>query len=110
MTGVFFFMWLIHCSGGWYYGSSAEREYNTSFLVERSVQMGQPIIAVAMNYRLASWGWLYSDEIVEEGATNVGMRDQRYGLPDLAHLRTKLTKVHQTGATLDSREYCSVRR
>jgi triacylglycerol lipase len=48
-----------------------------SFLVERSVQLGQPIVGVSLNYRLAGWGWLYSAEIVKEGSTNVGLRDQR---------------------------------
>lgn len=48
-----------------------------TYLVERSVQMQQPIIGVGVNYRLAGWGWLQSDEIVAEGSTNVGLRDQR---------------------------------
>lgn len=64
--------------GGWYYGSSAEGLYNGSFLVDRSVQMGTPIIFASFNYRLAGWGWLWSDEVVEKGLTNVGFRDQRY--------------------------------
>ncbi|UPK89480.1 hypothetical protein LCI18_000415 [Fusarium solani-melongenae] len=66
--------------GGWYMGSSASSWYNTSFLVERSVQVDQPIIVVGINYRLAGWGFLWSDEVVKEGSTNVGLRDQRLAL------------------------------
>ncbi|KAM6509441.1 hypothetical protein FALCPG4_017096 [Fusarium falciforme] len=66
--------------GGFTTGSSASGWYNVSFLVERSVQMQQPIIAVGINYRLAGWGWLHSDELVAEGSTNVGLRDQRLAL------------------------------
>ncbi|KAH7159431.1 Alpha/Beta hydrolase protein [Dactylonectria estremocensis] len=66
--------------GGWIAGSSANGWYNVSFLVERSVQLQQPIIGVSINYRLAGWGWLHSDEVVAEGSTNVGLRDQRLAL------------------------------
>ncbi|CEL08635.1 hypothetical protein ASPCAL11783 [Aspergillus calidoustus] len=66
--------------GGWGTGSSANGWYNMSFLVERSVQLGQPIVGVSLNYRLAGWGWLYSAEVVKEGSTNVGLRDQRLAL------------------------------
>ncbi|CAH0025589.1 unnamed protein product [Clonostachys rhizophaga] len=66
--------------GGWVYGSSAVGLYNTTFLVERSVQMGEPIIAVSFNYRLAAWGFLYNDQIAKEGQTNAGLRDQRLAL------------------------------
>ncbi|KAH7462825.1 hypothetical protein FOMA001_g18296 [Fusarium oxysporum f. sp. matthiolae] len=66
--------------GGWAYGSGSQGYYNVSFLVERSIQIQQPIIAITINYRLAGWGWLYSDEIVKEGSTNAGLRDQRLAL------------------------------
>ncbi|KAH6981561.1 hypothetical protein BKA56DRAFT_484892, partial [Ilyonectria sp. MPI-CAGE-AT-0026] len=38
-----------------------------------------PVIAVAINYRLAAWGWLYSEEVVQEGSTNVGLRIRGQG-------------------------------
>ncbi|KAH7124905.1 carboxylesterase [Dactylonectria estremocensis] len=66
--------------GGWQFGSSATGWYNVSFIVERSVQVQQPIIAIGINYRLAGWGWLHSGEVLEEGSTNVGFRDQRLAL------------------------------
>ncbi|KFY95067.1 hypothetical protein V498_03539 [Pseudogymnoascus sp. VKM F-4517 (FW-2822)] len=66
--------------GGWNYGSSAEGLFNGSFLVDRSVQMGTPVIVASFNYRLAGWGWLWSPEVVEKGLTNVGLRDQRLAM------------------------------
>lgn len=42
--------------------------------------MGQPIIAVSMNYRLALWGFLQSPQILAEGSSNAGLLDQRLAL------------------------------
>jgi len=39
--------------------------------------MGQPIIYVSMNYRLAAWGFAGSEEIKKAGVGNLGLRDQR---------------------------------
>ncbi|KAH6661541.1 lipase 2 [Plectosphaerella plurivora] len=78
-TGLLPVAFWIH-GGGWYYGSGAEGFYNSSLLIERSVNMGQPIMTVHVNYRLAAWGWLWSDEVLAEGSTNVGLRDQRMAL------------------------------
>ncbi|KAH6628991.1 Alpha/Beta hydrolase protein [Boeremia exigua] len=66
--------------GGFTEGSSSTPYYNTSFLVQRSQEIGEPILAVSINYRLAAWGFMWSDQIVEQGLTNVGMRDQRMAL------------------------------
>lgn len=33
-----------------------------------------------MNYRLGPWGFLASKEIVDEGAANAGLRDQRMAM------------------------------
>lgn len=48
-----------------------------TFIVEHSLRMGRPIMAVSINYRLAGYGFLYSDEIVKAGLANLGLRDQR---------------------------------
>jgi carboxylesterase type B len=48
--------------------------------VEQSVKIGKPIIGVSINYRLSLWGFLYSNEVVGEGITNLGLRDQRIAL------------------------------
>jgi carboxylesterase type B len=66
--------------GGLVMGGSADRRYNQSFIVQQSVQAGMPIIAVSINYRLSSWGFLYGREIQESGNTNNGFRDQRLAL------------------------------
>jgi acetylcholinesterase len=66
--------------GGWVQGSGVDRRYNMSFIVEHSVKIGHPIIAVTMNYRLSAWGFLSSDELFETGHSNFGLRDQRTSL------------------------------
>jgi carboxylesterase type B len=58
-----------------------DQRYNTSFMVENSVRIGKPIIAVTINYRLSAWGFLSgSKEVQESGNMNVGLRDQRLAL------------------------------
>ncbi|KAH8881065.1 alpha/beta-hydrolase [Thozetella sp. PMI_491] len=71
-TGIF--------GGGFYAGGSADPSYNLSFIVANSVQMGKPVIAVSMNYRVSGWGYMKSDDLVAEGSTNMGIRDQRLAL------------------------------
>ena len=51
-----------------------------SFMIQNSVQIGKPIIGVSINYRLSAWGFLSSDEILGEGSTNMGLRDQRLAM------------------------------
>lgn len=52
-----------------------------SYMVKNSVDIGKPIIGVSINYRLSTWGFLSgSQEIVDNGATNAGLRDQRLAL------------------------------
>ncbi|KAH7401049.1 Alpha/Beta hydrolase protein [Phaeosphaeria sp. MPI-PUGE-AT-0046c] len=67
--------------GGFAQGGGIDQRYNTSFMVQNSVKIGKPIIAVNINYRLSAWGFLSgSEELVEEGALNLGLRDQRLAL------------------------------
>jgi carboxylesterase type B len=49
-------------------------------MVRNSVAIGKPIITVSINYRLSTWGFLSSKEVVDTGNTNVGLRDQRLAL------------------------------
>ena len=44
------------------------------------MDIGKPIIAVSLNYRLAGWGFLSSEEIQADGASNIGLFDQRLAL------------------------------
>jgi carboxylesterase type B len=41
------------------------------------IQVGSPIIGITINYRLGPWGYLASSEILDDGAANAGLRDQR---------------------------------
>lgn len=42
--------------------------------------MGQPIVAVSFNYRLSALRFLFSNELRDTDAMNVGLRDQQYAL------------------------------
>lgn len=66
--------------GGYTSGSSADQRYNLSFIVDQSVQMGTPIVAVSFNYRLHCWGFMWSQENKEVGVGNLGFRDERLAL------------------------------
>jgi carboxylesterase type B len=66
--------------GGFSEGGSRDPRYNQSFIVQRSVEIGKPIIGVSVNYRLSGWGFLWGEEIAKAGASNLGLRDQRLAL------------------------------
>lgn len=54
--------------------------YNGSYIVQRSVTLGEPIIFVEVNYRLGGFGFLAGADLAAEHSTNIGLRDQRLGL------------------------------
>ncbi|KAJ4325893.1 hypothetical protein N0V84_003279 [Fusarium piperis] len=66
--------------GGLFMGGSADRRYNLSFIVDRSVEMNTPVIGVSFNYRLSAFGFPCGEEALKEGITNLGFRDQRLAL------------------------------
>jgi carboxylesterase type B len=66
--------------GGLYTGSVADPQYNLSGIVKVSQDMGQPIIAVAMNYRLGMYGFMQTPQLLAEGSSNAGLLDQRMAL------------------------------
>lgn len=47
-------------------------------VVAKSVEMGQPVIWVAMNYRLNAFGFLGGKEVKEAGVGNIGLQDRKY--------------------------------
>lgn len=61
-------------------GLSSDPRYNLTFIVQQSVELGSPMLAVSINYRVAQWGFMYSQELADEGSSNVGLRDQRLAL------------------------------
>ena len=66
--------------GGFNAGGLADERYNTTALVELSVKMKKPTIIVSINYRLSGWGFLASREVLDSGAGNAGLFDQRLAL------------------------------
>lgn len=66
--------------GGFIVGGSAYPQYNLSGIVKVSQDMGQPIIAVSFNYRLQMYGFLQSQDLLNEGSSNAGLLDQRMAL------------------------------
>ncbi|PNH36958.1 hypothetical protein VD0004_g9814 [Verticillium dahliae] len=66
--------------GGLFTGSIADPQYNLSGIVKVSQDMGQPVIAVAMNYRLNMYGFLQTPQLLAEGSSNAGLLDQRLAL------------------------------
>ncbi|KAI0029235.1 Alpha/Beta hydrolase protein [Vararia minispora EC-137] len=64
--------------GGFELGSPAM--YDGSKIVSRSIQIGQPVVYVSMNYRVSAFGFLASKEVKAAGVGNLGLRDQREAL------------------------------
>ena len=44
-------------------GTSGLPYYNLTYIVQRSIKIGKPIIAASINYRKGGWGNMYSIEI-----------------------------------------------
>lgn len=66
--------------GSYQVGTSALPYYNLTYIVQRSVEIGKPIVAASINYRKGGWGMMYSREIQGTGNTNLALRDMRKGL------------------------------
>lgn len=64
--------------GGFQLGSSAM--YDASGLLKAGVKMDQPFIFVSVNYRVGGFGFLPGKEVLADGASNLGLMDQRMGL------------------------------
>ncbi|TFK88161.1 alpha beta-hydrolase [Polyporus arcularius HHB13444] len=66
--------------GGFAAGSNAISLYNGTAFVKRAVELDEPVIYVALNYRLHVMGFLGGKEIQEAGLGNLGLHDQRAAL------------------------------
>ncbi|KAK1239396.1 hypothetical protein MKX07_008884 [Trichoderma sp. CBMAI-0711] len=68
----------------WIYGGGFELgatlTYDGTSLLSSAVAQGQPFIYVAVNYRVAGFGFLGGAEILRNGSANLGLLDQRMGL------------------------------
>jgi acetylcholinesterase len=67
-------VWLF--GGGFEFGSSAS--YDGSIIVNRSIELQKPVIYVSMNYRLAAFGFLASQEVKDKGIGNLGLWDREF--------------------------------
>ncbi|KAJ4423946.1 hypothetical protein N0V82_001374 [Gnomoniopsis sp. IMI 355080] len=66
--------------GGHALGSAYEMLYEPDGLVKQAAADGQPLIFVAINYRLGFFGFATSEAMIEAKHTNAGLRDQRAAL------------------------------
>jgi carboxylesterase type B len=64
--------------GGFELGST--QLYDGTNIVQKSVSKDKDIIYVAMNYRTGGFGFLGGKEIKADGASNLGLKDQRLAL------------------------------
>ncbi|KAL7005224.1 hypothetical protein EMMF5_005196 [Cystobasidiomycetes sp. EMM_F5] len=66
--------------GAFTQGTGADPRYNGSYIVQKSVQMGTPIIFVNINYRVSAFGFPAGQAANSSGNLNLGLRDQRLAL------------------------------
>ncbi|KAI0655443.1 carotenoid ester lipase precursor [Cubamyces menziesii] len=64
--------------GGFELGSPSM--YDGGVIVSRSVELGEPVVYVSMNYRVSAFGFLASQEVKDAGVGNLGLQDQRLAL------------------------------
>ncbi|KAH9990543.1 alpha/beta-hydrolase [Xylariaceae sp. FL0662B] len=64
--------------GGFELGSA--QVYDTASLISNGVDQGKPFVTVAVNYRVGGFGFLAGKEILADGASNLGLLDQRMAL------------------------------
>ncbi|KAF2025247.1 alpha/beta-hydrolase [Setomelanomma holmii] len=70
--GLPVFAW-VH-GGGLSIGSNNWPQYDLQKIVERSVEIGKPIIGVAINYRVGLFGFMANEDLGANG--NMGFKDQ----------------------------------
>lgn len=51
--------------------------YDAEDLLTQGIDQGQPFVFVAVNYRVAGFGFMPGKEILADGAANIGLLDQR---------------------------------
>lgn len=63
--------------GGFEFGST--QIYDASEFITSAVAQKKDFIYVAVNYRVGAFGWLGGKEVLKDGASNLGLLDQRLG-------------------------------
>lgn len=51
--------------------------YDGEGILTQAIDQEQPFVFVAVNYRVAGWGFMPGKEILADGAANIGLLDQR---------------------------------
>ncbi|ROW08554.1 hypothetical protein VPNG_06212 [Cytospora leucostoma] len=68
----------------WIFGGAFELGWSAMYdgtdLLDQAISQNQSFIFVAVNYRVAGFGFLPGKEILADGAANLGLLDQRLGL------------------------------
>ncbi|POS71667.1 lipase [Diaporthe helianthi] len=68
----------------WIFGGAFElgwaAMYDGTDLLDQALGQDQPFIFVAINYRVAGFGFMPGKEILADGSSNLGLLDQRMGL------------------------------
>jgi len=64
--------------GGFEIGGTAN--YDGAVIVDRSIEMREPVIFVSMNYRVSAFGFLPGKEVKDAKIGNLGLQDQRLAL------------------------------
>ncbi|CAJ2511210.1 Uu.00g068350.m01.CDS01 [Anthostomella pinea] len=68
----------------WIFGGGFElgspQMYDASGLISNGILQGKPFIFVSVNYRVGGFGFMAGKEILADGASNLGLLDQRMGL------------------------------
>ena len=62
------------------YSHTSSHSWIFTRIVKQSVDLKQPVIFVAINYRLGGFGFLPGKEVSAAGVSNLGLRDQRLAL------------------------------
>ncbi|KAH9866554.1 hypothetical protein J1614_008244 [Plenodomus biglobosus] len=63
--------------GSFWWASNTEPTTAPDGLIQQSIENGDPVIHVAINYRLGFFGFANSGTLKNEGSENAGLRDQR---------------------------------
>lgn len=78
--------------GAFFQGSIADPRYNMSYIVKESVEAGHPVMTVAVNYRLAGFGFLFSQEVMVSDSRAVEPVSARMVIADDIH-RTRGIRI-----------------
>lgn len=66
--------------GGYFTGTINERTTAPDGLIQASIEGGEPVIYVGMNYRMSIFGFAASEALRPNNSLNVGLKDQRLAL------------------------------